>query len=144
MKRSNSLVIALVMIAMAAWGLVVWQEVERRRPIPKVIPAGSSIKLPAPKDDRPTEAAPAIEIVGTITDAQTGWPVVADVQAANVFLDDVTGFRLIFPAGEEEIPLTVTAPGYQAWSIRIRPHIAHSKVLVTPVRLRRKPVGDRT
>lgn len=143
MKRSNALVIALAMIAIAAWGLVAWQEIERRH-APGIIPAGSSIKLPAPKDDRPTEAAPALEIVGTITDAQTGRPVVADVQAANVFLNDVTEFRLVFPASEEEITLTVTAPGYQEWSIGIKPHIAHSKVFTTPIELKRKPAGDQT
>jgi len=71
-KRSNALVIALAMIAIAAWGLVARQEIERRHlpeAAPAVIPAGSSIRLPAPQDDRPTEAAPALEIVGTITDA---------------------------------------------------------------------------
>ena len=98
--------------------------------------------------------------MGTITDAQTGQPVVADVQAANpsinsgrrVHLNDVTEFRLVFPAGEEEITLTVTAPGYQAWSIGIKPHIVHSKVFTTPIKLKRKrrpepvegPAGDQT
>jgi hypothetical protein len=173
MKRSNVVVIALAVIAIAAWGLVARQEIESgvlrplpsssrgpskgRRPPeagpgPAVIPAGSSIKLPAPKDDRPTEAAPAIEIVGTITDAKTGRPVVADVRAANVFLDNVTQFRLIFPAacpepcrrGDEAIQITVTAPGYQEWSIGIKPHIAHSKVFTTPIKLKRKPAGDQT
>ena len=162
MKRSNALVIALALIAIAAWGLVAWQEIARRRlpeAGPGVIPAGSSIKLPAPKDDRPTEAAPAIEIVGTITDAQTGRPVVADVHAANVYLDDVTEFRLVFPAtcpedppervegpcrrGDEAIQITVTAPGYQEWSVGIKPHIAHSKVLTTPIRLQPRPSGKR-
>jgi len=155
MKRSNVVVIALALIAIAAWGLVARQEIARRRlpeAGPGVIPAGSSIKLPAPKDDRPTEAAPAIEIVGTITDAQTGRPVVADVQAANIFLDDVTQFRLIFPAacpepcrrGDEAIQITVTAPGYQAWSVGIKPHISHSKVFSTPIKLQPKLAGDQT
>jgi len=135
------------MIAIAAWGLVARQEIERRHApeaAPAVIPAGGSIKLPAPQDDRPTEAAPALEIVGTITDAQTGRPVVADVQTANVFLNDVTEFRLIFPAGDEEITLTVTAPGYQEWSIGIKPHISHSKVFATPIKLKPKHAGDQT
>jgi len=159
----NLTVIFLALVAIAAWGLVARQEIESGvlSPLPSssrvpskgrhlpdagpgVIPAGSSIKLPAPKDDRPTEAAPTIEIVGTITDAQTGRPVVADVQAANVHLNDVTEFRLIFPAGEEEITLTVTAPGYQEWSIGIKPHISHSKVFATPIKLQPKPAGDQT
>jgi hypothetical protein len=82
--------------------------------------------------------------VGTITDAQTGRPLVADVQAANVHLDDVTEFRLVFPARDEEIQITVTAPGYQEWSVGIKPHIAHSKVFSTPIKLKRKPAGDQT
>jgi len=146
-KRSNALVIALAMIAIAAWGLVARQEIERRHApeaAPAVIPAGGSIKLPAPQDDRPTEAAPALEIVGTITDAQTGRPVVADVHAANVFLDDVTEFRLVFPASEEEITLTVTAPGYQEWSVDIKPHIKRSKKIDAPIKLQpaRRPEPD--
>jgi len=129
------------MIAIAAWGLVARQEIERRH-APGIIPAGSSIKLPAPQDDRPTEAAPAIEIVGTITDAQTGRPVVADVHAANVFLNDVTEFRLVFPAGDEAITLTVTAPGYQEWSIGIKPHIKRSKKIDAPIKLKRRDEPD--
>lgn len=180
----NLTVISLALVAIAAWGLVIRQEIERRQhpqpvlsdvlspskgPAEGTIPVGGSITLPAPGSG-PTEETPAIEIFGTITDAQTGRPVVADVHAANVFLDDVTLFRLIFPAtcpedppervegpcrrGDEEITLTVTAPGYQEWSVGIKPHISHSKVLTVPIKLvpsakrikglKRKPAGNQT
>lgn len=99
----NAAVILLAVVAVAAWGLVARQEIERDvlspskgRRLPQSLPPGGTIKLPAPGSG-PTEETPAVEIFGTITDAETGQPVVADVQACprakrrtcNVHIDDV-------------------------------------------------------
>lgn len=155
MKRSNLLIAMLALVAVAAWGLVVRQEVQRRRlgnPTPRAItatlPAGTRVTIPAPGSG-PTEETPVLEIHGTITDAETGQPVVADVQAANVHLDDVTEFRLVFPlsrsplsrspAGDEAITITVTAPGYKTWSVDLTPHIQRSKRIDAPIKLQPKP-----
>lgn len=38
------------------------------------------------------------------------------------------------PAGGA-VTITVTAPGYELWSVRVEPHVRHSAELRLPVRL---------
>lgn len=96
----------------------------------------------APQRPAPTEPVPVLEIIGTITDAETGEPVPANVQVGNVYITQVDRFRVLLPAGGT-ITISVTAPGYRRWSVGLTPHIQRSKRLEIPIQLQtQSPVGD--
>jgi hypothetical protein len=106
---------------------------------PLSLPAGGSIWIPLPSSAAPTEPAPVVTIAGVIVDDASGHPVAASVQVVDHqgvehVVRQVNQFHLTMPAASA-VTISVTAPGYQLWSVRIEPHVRHSAELRLPVRL---------
>ena len=106
---------------------------------PLSLPAGGSIWIPLPSSAAPTEPAPVVTIAGVIVDNASGHPVAASVQVVDEqgvehVVRQVNQFQLTMPAASA-VTISVTAPGYQLWSLRIEPHVRHSAELRLPVRL---------
>ena len=106
---------------------------------PLSLPAGGSIWIPLPSSAAPTEPAPVVTIAGVIVDDASGHPVAASVQVVDHqgvehVVRQVNQFQLTMPAASA-VTISVTAPGYQLWSLRIEPHVRHSAELRLPVRL---------
>ncbi len=75
-----------------------------------------------------------LEIIGTITDAETGELVLADVRVGNVSIAHVDRFRVILPANGT-ITISATAPGYRRWRVDVTPHIRRSRRLEISIQL---------
>lgn len=80
-------------------------------------------------DNRPT-----ITLQITVTDARTGEPVPATVQIGGSVYSAGDTLRASVPAAPELV-ITAQAPGYERWSVGLRPHIRTSKTLTIPIRL---------
>lgn len=94
-------------------------------PLPAVV-AAAAIVLPC----RARSVDPTLTITGeTIIHDHTGRPVAADVYVNRALLHQrVLSFTIT-------VPLTVTAPGYQPWSLVFRAGGNESKTVTGPIRL---------
>jgi hypothetical protein len=71
-----------------------------------------------PIDTNPTTAQPIIDYQGSIVDAATGLPVLADVFVDARLVEretDVANAQLIFEDSDQSVTLSVMAPGYEPW-----------------------------
>jgi len=107
---------------------------------PVVLPGDGSIFIPAPLDDSPTVENPHLRLIITVTDITTGRPV-----TATITVDDYTvvssQVEIIVYGGKHTV--AASAPGYQPWSLTIKPQIKRHKKLEMPIRLQPLPAqGD--
>jgi hypothetical protein len=122
-----------------------WRVANGEFSVPLLATPNSPLATPHPQWERrmPTPPVPVLEIIGTITDAETGAPVLADVRVGNVSIAQVDRFRVILPA-DGTIPISATAPGYRRWSVDLTPHIRRSKHLEISIQLQKQPPDEDT
>jgi hypothetical protein len=109
------------------------------RPTPLAIPADGAVEQTLPPDTSPTSESPTLRLVITVADEHTRRPVVADVTVDGSTADDVS-YAEVLVAANVPHTVTVSAPGYLPWAVRIESTFERNKVMELPVLLR--PAGD--
>ncbi|KAA3661604.1 MAG: hypothetical protein DWQ04_15950 [Chloroflexi bacterium] len=108
-------------------------------------------RVELPTSTYPTETAPTFVLDITITDATAGKPVLADVflgqspdidveapgDAMQLMCEEVSMCEVMMTgtAVSQATNVQVVAPGYEKFSIVIRPHVVRSKRLKMPIKL---------
>ncbi|KAA3659419.1 MAG: hypothetical protein DWQ04_22350 [Chloroflexi bacterium] len=108
-------------------------------------------RIELPTSTHPTEAAPTFVLDITITDAMTGKPVLADVflgqspdidveapdDAMQLMCEEVSMCEVMMTgtAVSQATNIQVVTPGYEKFSIIIRPHVVRSRRMEMPIKL---------
>ena len=109
------------------------------QPTTQSIPPRDSIRQDVPSDTSPTVENPLLYLDITITDAQTGQPVSADVTIDDGTEYAVTSLQVVVAANHPHT-ITVTAPGYKLWDSTLRTNLHHHKRMELSIKL--EPLKD--